>query len=227
MRAIFHPFSNVKKGEILTIEDERARHLQVVRVKPNEEIKVMNGLGKSLIANTISIAKNKVELDVKEIQQEPCFHQISLALALPKKDAFEDILKITVELGVKEIYPLFSTYSQYEFSHSDRIDRILESALIQSNNPFFPIIHPQIELKDFLNSHGHQIVFFNSKPSSASKSLVVDTQTILVGPEGGFSEEEINLVRMRKDLVEIHLPTPILRAPTAVASSIAYLLAKG
>ena len=152
-------------------------------------------------------------------------HELSLAIAMPKKDAFEDILKLAVELGVREIFPLTSAYSQYEYEASERVQRILESALVQSNNPFFPEIHPQQALSDFLISHTETIAFFNSRePASPKGQETAVKKTILIGPEGGFSTEEVNLISKYPKNLEIHLATPILRAPTAVASSIGYLL---
>lgn len=224
MRAIFHPFEDLTKDDILVIEDDRAHHLNVVRVKVDEVVKIFNGKGKNAKGIIKAISKNKIQISILQLDQELPLHRLSLAIALPKKDAFEDILKMAVELGVEKIYPLKSEFSQYEFIQNERIDRLLESALIQSNNSYFPIISKQQSLGQFLESYPGKVAFFNSQNSTIRHLTKNIELTILIGPEGGFSSKEIDQIRSRPEILEIHLPTPILRAPTAVAASIGYLL---
>lgn len=227
MRAIYHDFQETSSKELLIISGDAAHHLNVVRVRAGEQIILLNGKGKKLNGSVKLITKNLVEIEVHDVLEEQRKHELSLAIANPKKEAFEDILKMAVELGVKDIYPLSSEFSQYDYAPSERVQRILESALIQSNNPFFPKIHSQASLKEFLENHKDSLVFFNSRPSEEKDKKDGDNgkKTILIGPEGGFSPNEVAQILKFYKIQEIHLPTPILRAPTAVASSIGYLLA--
>jgi 16S rRNA (uracil1498-N3)-methyltransferase len=149
-------------------------------------------------------------------------------ISLPKKDAFEEILKISVECGVNEIHPLSSKYSQYQFIESERSNKLIESALIQSNNFYWPSIKPQINLDSFLNSTKSEIFYFTSKPVSIDKKIFSPSllnSIILIGPEGGFSNEEDEIISNHKNSIPLHLSTPILRAPTATAAAFGYLLA--
>lgn len=227
MRAVFYPFEKIALNETIQVTGDTAHHLNVVRVKINEVILLLNGKGARLTGNVLSIQKNLVEIQTTKFEESKASHELSLAIANPKKDAFEDILKAAVELGIKNIYPLSSDFSQYDYLPSERIDRILESALIQSNNAFMPTIYSQQSLKDFLAKHSDTIVFFNSKitPGPMNDSAAQEKKTILIGPEGGFSPLEVEIISQYSSIQEIHLPTPILRAPTAVASSVGYLLA--
>lgn len=224
MRGIFHPYEDLTKDDVLVIEGERAHHLNVVRVKVQEVVKILNGKGKVARGVVKTISKNSISISILHLDHELPLHYLSLAIALPKKDAFEDILKMAVELGVEKIYPLKSEFSQYEYIQNERIDRLLESALIQSNNSSFPIISGQQTLEQFLESYVGKVAFFNSQNSSISHLTQTSELTILIGPEGGFSSKEIDQIRSRPEIIEIHLPTPILRAPTAVAASVGYLL---
>jgi 16S rRNA (uracil1498-N3)-methyltransferase len=199
--------------------------LHVVRIRPNEEILVLNGNGVKALTKVGEISKNQIELLVESIVESIPLHEISLAIAVPKKEAFEDILKIAVELGVQNIYPLTSEFSQYEYLESERIQRILESALIQSNNPFLPTIHSQVSLDHFLGELKTPLYFFNSKPDDCGKEQKISgKKTILIGAEGGFSPREVASILAKPNTFSIHLPTPIMRAPTAVATSIGYLI---
>ncbi|MDD4976263.1 MAG: RsmE family RNA methyltransferase [Bacteriovorax sp.] len=225
MRAIFYPFSRENALKSILVTDESAKHLHVVRIKAEEEILVLNGSGLKALTRVGAISKNQIELIVDSIEESKDSHEISLAIANPKKDAFEDILKIAVELGVRNIYPLTSEFSQYDYLASDRVQRILESALIQSNNPFLPIVHPQVNLNIFLDKWNSPLFFFNSKPNNCGKvEKISGVRAILIGPEGGFSLREEASILAKSNVFSIHLPTPILRAPTAVASSMGYLL---
>jgi len=227
LRAIYHAFADLFENSDILIEGESAHHLNVVRVKIDEMLLLLNGQGSIVTGKITALSKNQVSVKVQKVESFVRQHELSLAIANPKKDAFEDILKAAVELGVKNIYPLSSDFSQYDYVASERVARVMESALIQSNNPFFPAVHSQQSLKEFLSTHQDQICFFNSKPSQeTSVKAGVIPKTILIGPEGGFSSGEISAILAFPKIQEIHLPTPILRAPTAVAASIGYLLAK-
>ncbi len=226
MRAVFHSFDKIADNETLLVTGEAAHHLNVVRIRNNEELLLLNGRGSILTGKVLSASKNAIEISILKSENKNPTHALSLAVAMPKKDAFEDILKMAVELGVNDIYPLVSEYSQHEYAPSDRVQRILESALIQSNNPFLPMIHEQRSLEAFLKEHKETLVFFNSRPVDAKKDQAHGPKkTILIGPEGGFSPAEVSAINLYPSVLEIHLPTPILRAPTAVASSVGYLLA--
>jgi 16S rRNA (uracil1498-N3)-methyltransferase len=227
MRAIFYPFVKSDLEKNIVITDEQAKHLQVVRIRQGEEVLVLNGKGLKAHTTVGAITKTQVELIVKSLDGEARLHDIHLAIANPKKDAFEDILKIAVEMGVKSIQPLRSEFSQYDYEEGERFNRILESALVQSNNAFLPKMHEQKTIEQFLEKNESPLFFFNSKPTDNGKIEIHEgDRIILIGPEGGFSEREISLIMARPVVFSIHMPTPIQRAPTAVASSIGYLLAK-
>jgi 16S rRNA (uracil1498-N3)-methyltransferase len=229
LRAVYNDFDHVNSGDNLVITGDAAHHLNVVRVKVQEVILLMNGKGSIVRGEIHSVSKNQIEIKINHAESFEPKHELSLAIANPKKDAFEDILKLAVELGIRHIFPLSSDFSQYDYAPSERIQRVLESALIQSNNPFFPIIHEQQTLKNFLNTHTNTLVFFNSQKSLSNKENVIHSaaKTILIGPEGGFSPNEVTDILKFSSVQEIHLATPIMRAPTAVASSVGYLLASG
>lgn len=228
MRAIYNDFNDILTGNNLIITGDAAHHLNVVRVRVHEVILLMNGRGSIIHGEIQSITKAQVEINIQESFNFQPLHELSLAIANPKKDTFEDILKSAVELGIKHIYPLSSSFSQYDYAPSERIQRVLESALIQSNNPFFPIIHEQQSLTNFLNVHENTLVFFNSQKIFSANKYDNDLKlkTILIGPEGGFSPDEVVDILSYQNVLEIHLNTPILRASTAVATSVGFLLSR-
>lgn len=226
MRAIFHPFLNLAVGQNLEISGDSARHLNVVRIRQKENLLVLNGKGVKAQAVVLEVSKSLVVISIHEITEFNKFHSLKLAIACPKKDAFEDIVKMAVELGISEIYPLTSQYSQYEYQKSERLDRIIESALVQSNNTYWPVIHEQLGLESFLESNTHQLAFFNSIPSNSGDQRFDSEAILLIGPEGGFSKEEVDAILKAKNIEEIHLPVPIMRAPTALGCAVGFVLSK-
>lgn len=226
MRAVYYPFDEIQNDERLSITGDSANHLNVVRVRAQEKILILNGKGTQALAEVLEINKNLVELNILETNHFTKKHALKLAIACPKKDAFEDILKMAVELGVTEIYPLSSQFSQYNYEESERLNRIIESALIQSNNHFWPLISKERELGEFIKNQKGQILFFNSQTANQIEKSMNTDATILIGPEGGFSKEEVELILASNQHVEIHLSTPIMRAPTAFATALGYVLGK-
>lgn len=226
MRAVFCELENDIKPEAeINILGERAHHLQVVRMKEGEDLLVLNGKGQRFFSKIISMKKKEAVLKILKIEIDQPQHQIQLAIALPKKEAFEDILKIAVELGVGNIFPLYSEFSQYEYVANERIGRLLESALVQSNNVFLPKIASQVKLMDYLDQNTDPLVYFSASPLSIKENTGINSKlTMLIGPEAGFSPMEVKKICDTKNIKIIHLPTPILRAPTAVATSVGFLL---
>lgn len=226
MRAVFCELENdIVLGTEINIEGERAHHLQVARLKAGEDLLVLNGKGQRFFSKIISMRKKEAVLKILKIEHDKPGHQIQLAVALPKKEAFEDILKIAVELGVGKIFPLYSEFSQYEYVPNDRVGRLLESALVQSNNVYLPKIANQVKLLDYMDQTTDHLVYFSASPLSFKENTGINPNlTMLIGPEAGFSAREVEKICDMKNVKIIHLPTPILRAPTAVATSLGFLL---
>lgn len=227
MRAVLD--RNFKPGqELIELSLEQAHHLNVVRVKLGEQILVLSGNGHRAVGEICALTKKSGTIKILSVEEGAVNHSISLAVACPKKDAFEEIIKIAVELGVRKIYPIESQFSQYQYSSSERLDKIIESAMVQSNNLYFPEIEEQISLQSFLDRTNAPIVYFCSHDVTAKgiDKLPLAEIIILIGPEAGFSAQEELQISNYKSINQIHLPTPIMRAPTAVATSVGYLISK-
>lgn len=225
MRAVFVK-QELSVGQNISLTGDQAHHLNVVRTKELEQIKILNGQGFEAIGTVLSISKKEVMISVGEVNFSAKKNNIEVVLACPKKEAFEDILKFCVELGVSKIQPLTSKFSQFTYTPNERFDRLIESAMIQSNNLFCLDISPQISLDEFLDKNKEEFVYFSSIPVDSNFTFLKGQKIkILIGPEGGFSNEETAKILMGTEVKFVHLPTPILRAPTAVATSIGYLLA--
>ena len=154
---------------------------------------------------------------------------VDLAFCIPKKSACDEILKIATELGINQIYPVQSDFSSRYPFNNERVEKLIESALIQSNNPFFPKFNEIISFNEFESLfEGYDRVFvFSSKDkvqTSRKKIGSFKKGLVIIGPEGGFSPSEERFLEGGSKNIKIHLSTPILRAPHALSVAVGFLM---
>ena len=221
MRCVYWPSISENDYEI-TIDGDQARHLiKVVRIKLNENILLNNGDGLGIIGKVIKLEKKSVAIEVINIKKE-LKSERSIALCVVKKEALELSIRQATELGLNKIFLLNSQYSQENSLKADRLEKIIVSAMEQSNNLFYPEIITS-ELSTFVSNKSEDVLLFTAQPSTLDRKKVHEKMIPLIGPEGGFSDDELNLLKSTVSN-HIHLPTPILRASTAVPTCIGYLL---
>lgn len=225
MRAIF--LNNFDTSETM-LEGDKFHHLvNVVRAKIGDEILILNGKGQTYNATIISINKKVAHLEINSSKEHIRNNNLTLALCLPKRDALDLCIKQAVEIGIKKIYLISSDYSVNKSIKLDRIERIVESAIEQSNNPFML----ELELKESLSQlrldNYDQVYCLNSQTKSSDHIQAnVENSLLIVGPEGGFSDEELNYIDQNKLIKNIHLNTHIMRTPTALVFGSALILSK-
>lgn len=229
MRAIF----SERGQEIKLIEGEEAHHLiNVVRIKKDEEILVLNGAGTKTLARVSGIDKNRINLDIIESKFSEKQDNVHLAIGLPKKDAFEEVLRNATEVGISRVFHFKSQFSQQNFIFNDRIKRVLISSLIQSNNPYFPSLEKIADLASLTKIFPQydKVIYFCSHTEiptvSSLKIEEKDKILLIIGPEGGFSPIEEDLLFKNSLVNSLHLPSFILRAPTAVVASVGWVMGR-
>jgi len=231
MRAVFDKSisENIQIGEVFELKGDSVHHLiNVVRIKSGEQVMVLNGNGLEVVTQIESSFKKSAFLKVCEIRKKEKNGWMDLALCLPKKDAYESILKSCVEIGISNIIQIRSEYSQKVFLSQERIDKIIETALIQSNNPYFPEIGKTIEFKDLIKKAQSydQIFVFSTKTNQVADTVlqVGKKNLMLIGPEGGFSKNEEEEIYSFANVNLLKLDLPIMRSTTAVNVALGYLL---
>lgn len=231
MRAIYleNDISDLKAGETFLYKGDETHHLiNVARIQIGEEVLILNGRGLKVISVVLEIAKKKVLFEVKEVIQVDKHKGLTLALGTPKKEAFSEILKFCVEIGIEKIIPLKTQYSQPLKLNDEKLQKIISSALIQSNNPWPTEINPVLNWSEFEKLIGNyeNVVVFSPNGENLEKSIKIENTLMIIGPEGGLSNEEIKSLKERQ-VMEVGLPTSILRAPTAVCVASGFLFGKG
>lgn len=225
MRCAYQEGLSLSDNYVIT--GETHHHLvHVVRIEQGEAILLSDGVGLQVETIVETITKKEVRLKHQSVRQTPRAFNFDLALGVPKKEALELCLKQATELGFKTIYLVRSDYSQTKLPEAERLKSLLVSALEQSNAPYLPKLIP-CSWEEVPWTNYESSLMLDSQTRVDQKPLSLDPKSehvLIVGPEGGFSPSEISLLHGVEKMHVVHLPTPILRSPTALAAGAGYML---
>lgn len=208
--------------ESFSFDKEESRHIiKVLRKKDSDILHVTNGLG-LLFETEITLASdNKCIVEVLSIKKspEPKF-RLHLAVAPTKmNDRFEWFLEKATEIGIQEITPVFCDRSERKAINLERFEKIILSAMKQSNETYLPKLNEAISFKEFIKqkNEGLQLIAHCEETDKKSLKEVLkpnENVTILIGPEGDFSDKEIALA-LENSFQPVTLGNTRLRTETA------------
>ncbi|MFB3388235.1 16S rRNA (uracil(1498)-N(3))-methyltransferase [Flavobacterium sp. LAR06] len=208
--------------ETFSFDKEESRHIiKVLRKKDSDILHVTNGLG-LLFETEITLASdNKCIVEVLSIKKspEPKF-RLHLAVAPTKmNDRFEWFLEKATEIGIQEITPVFCDRSERKVVNLERFEKIILSAMKQSNETYLPKLNEAISFKEFIKqkNEGLQLIAHCEETDKKSLKEVLkpnENVTILIGPEGDFSDKEIALA-LENNFQPVMLGNTRLRTETA------------
>lgn len=222
--AIYHP-DDLREGEILTLTEEEARHLRALRLHPGDDLQVLNGRGVRAMARIELIDRrtSKIRITTIDFAGANAGPYIVASLGiLSDKSRFEWFVEKAVELGASEIIPLLSERAEGRFNR-DRAERIAVAALKQSQRLTLPVIREPLTLPRLLDEIARfDRAFICHESAAVTDSLAgflrdsprPGSLLVMVGPEGGFSEREVELARDASATVA-SLGEARLRAETA------------
>jgi 16S rRNA (uracil1498-N3)-methyltransferase len=226
-------FSSTKLTENKTIllEGAEARHLALsTRKREGERVELVDGSGTLAVAVIVSLEKKKpVELRLLEsIRHEEPSKKIYLLQAVPRANRLDTIIEKATELGVWEIilFPGEEGERSLISAHGiDRLEQVAISAMKQSGRLFLPKIR-QFSPIDSWISLDHFTLYGEVDPTAPSlislQDQLPENISFVVGPESGFSEEEVaNLKRLGARGVSLN--PNILRTDTAAIAAVAIL----
>jgi len=222
-------------SKILTIQDNRIVHQmnKVLRMKAGSLFSFFDDNGKEMKADVLEINKKFVTANVQEIIERNSESPISVSLyqAIPKKPAlFELVVQKATELGVKHIYPLVT--ERTEKRHINKFERLYSIAVEateQCGRTSVPIIQHPVDIMNVMPKLSNAYVAYELEKSrnlmefadEISKNKQAD---IFIGPEGGFSQKEID-VALKTGAKMFGLGPRILRTETAAIATLSLILA--
>ncbi len=212
---------NIKND--LTLPEEESQHaVKVLRMVEGDSLEVIDGQGGFYHAK-IAIAHHKkckvvIENEVQGYHKRPIHLHIAIA---PTKniERIEWFAEKATEIGIDEITPIICRYSERKVVKRDRIEKILISAMKQSKKAYLPTINEQTTFNDFMKSDRKGDLFIAHCYEQDKKDLCTTYKanndvTILIGPEGDFSEEEV-AAAIKKGYLPVSLGESRLRTETA------------
>lgn len=221
MQLFYNPDIN-ETTESFSFDKEESRHIiKVLRKKDSDILHVTNGLG-FLFETEITLASdNKCIVQVLSIKKtpEPKFH-LHLAVAPTKmNDRFEWFLEKATEIGIQEITPIFCDRSERKVINLERFEKIILSAMKQSNETYLPKLNEAVSFKEFIKqkNEGLQLIAHCEETDKKSLKDILKSNenvTMLIGPEGDFSEKEITLA-LENNFQPVTLGNTRLRTETA------------
>lgn len=212
----------------VTLTGSEAHHLvKVLRVTVGQEIKAFDGRGLESVGIVRSVNEFQVVINLQEPKPTDveASLKITLCVALLKGDKLADVVRQATELGVVAVQPFISKHcdvKELSANKLERLRRVAQEASKQSGRSVVPEVCEAVKLKD-LNISTTSVV---AHPYASLTLKDVNTDhdiAILTGPEGGFSDEEIDVLEKR-GTTPVRLGARILRAETAPIALIAALL---
>lgn len=225
------------KDNSIHIGGENARHItKSLRMRPGESLTLCDGAGKDYVCKLVSADTDSARAAIVSTEQnrtEPT-HRLTVYQCLPKAGKLETIVQKSVELGASAIIPVLSKRcvarpnEQRNEKKTGRLQKIALEAAKQSGRGIIPAVHmpmPLAKAAAVAQTEGSSIVFYE-KGGKALKTIlptITGNIGIFIGPEGGFAEEEIELLN-HNGVITATLGPRILRTETAPITALSIIL---
>ncbi len=184
--------------DLYTFDKSESRHIvKSLRKKVGAQLYLTDGKGHWFEAEIISADPKQTQIKIISVnQKESRPYRVHIAMAPTKSnDRYEWFLEKAVEIGIDEITPLLTRYSERKKINLDRYDKILVSAMKQSLQTYKPKLHELTKFDQFITQNFEQtqkIIAYCQADKFMSKAIRKKQNIlIIIGPEGGFSDEEV------------------------------------
>ncbi|HYP39251.1 MAG TPA: RsmE family RNA methyltransferase [Chloroflexia bacterium] len=233
-----------KAGQVVILKGEIAQQItRVLRMREGDEIWLFDGGSYEYRTKLVSISKDEVGGELatrRRIKSEP-LHPVDLYLSLLNKpDKFEWALQKCTELGASRFVPVIaerSVSNALGANKRERWERIIQEAVEQSGRGALPILEDAVSLTEALNAQsdrmdesGTHVALMPALGADLSLGdALADANnesgsvSIFIGPEGGFSDDEL-LAANERGVQLVNLGPRTLRAETAAAAALAMTL---
>jgi len=218
-------------GATLTLDESQSHYLnKVLRMEAGRELQVFNGDGREFRASIIKVDKRAVEIEVisgETIDRESPL-ETHLAIGISRGERMDWVLQKATELGATRITPLFTERTEVRLQ-GERLEKKMQhwrqitlSACEQCQRNVPPQLLPAQDLSSFLQTAeaGLKLVLHHRSEQSLRQISTPTSVTLLVGPEGGLSEREIELAIQSSGYTPLTLGPRVLRTETAPVAAL-------
>ncbi len=218
-------YSSVIAGNEIILDENDSKHaIRVLRLGIGHKVQVVDGNGGFYTAEISLADQKRCRLSIIEFQKEFGKRNFNLHIAIaPTKnnDRLEWFAEKATEIGIDEITPVLCKHSERKTVNANRLNKILISAMKQSVKAFLPKLNPAVKFQDFVKNHaGEKSRKFiahchpGEKLHLKEKVAAGDSVLVLIGPEGDFSQTEIDLAE-KSGFTAVSLGNSRLRTETA------------
>ena len=182
-----------------TFPEEESKHItKVLRKKEGDVLNITNGKGYLFEAKIISADLKNCRAEIFDTtKRHPTKHWLHMAVAPTKlNDRFEWFLEKATEIGVNEITPIICERSERKTVKIERLRKVVLSGMKQSLQTYLPKLNDPVPFKDFIKQTHEGLLFIahceDEEKLDLKRRVAPDKNiTILIGPEGDFSNAEI------------------------------------
>lgn len=209
-----------------TLNEETSKHVvQVLRMKETEQLNLTDGKGSLLTAVITSAHKKNCVVQIQAVRHQPqAARKVSIAISLVKNSSrFEWFLEKATEIGVAEIIPLICSRTERQHFRYERMKGIVVSAMLQSQQTWLPVLHEPMKFEECIrqtsSSDGSLKLIAHCEETQKNSFSNVQIEQfehsiILIGPEGDFTEQEIEMA-LNNQFTAVTLGETRLRTETA------------
>lgn len=217
----------------LELESQASTHLvKVLRLKEGAEIRLFNGDGCEYLAHIIVAGKKHAHVEITEVLSTDAKVSFPLHLGqvISKGDRMDFTIQKATELGITDITPLWSERCDVRLK-GERLEKKMEhwqkvaiSACEQSGRNHVPTIHPAMNYYDWAKNIEceRKLVLHTRDQKPLADMQAPSSVALLVGPEGGITDEEVELC-IEQGFTGLTLGPRILRTETAALATLSLL----
>jgi 16S rRNA (uracil1498-N3)-methyltransferase len=218
-------------AEEFSMDEPASRHMvQVLRMQEGQGLMLTDGRGLQAKATIRNAHKRHCGVWIAEKKfRKPDPNRVAIALSLLKNsNRFEWFLEKATELGIAEIIPLKCSRTEKQQFRMERMQTIIESALIQSQQAWMPVLQPPFFFSEFVQqaTADQKLIGYCGPGEKKQLGEIVNrdllSRLILIGPEGDFTEEEVSMA-FQAGFTPVSLGDHRLRSETAALASAALL----
>lgn len=206
-------------GESCILDSEEFRHARALRLRESDAILLTNGMGFVYLARIIQFNKTELACRILEVypQMGESQRYLHAFIALiESKDRLEFCIEKCIELGVSEFTFIYSRYSSRRTLNMERIRGKSIATIKQCKRAVLPKFNPTINI-DTIGKRltGYDVLLADENGSKIEHIRQGFKTAFIIGPEGGFAEEEIEFMKSINGIQLVNLGERRLRAETA------------
>lgn len=221
MQLFYNPAIKPETKQFFFDNTESKHIVKVLRKTEGDTLHITNGEGYLFTAEIVHANHKNCEVAILKAEEQHKRHYYLHMVVAPTKmnDRYEWFLEKATEIGVDEITPIICDHSERKVVKEERFEKIIQSAMKQSLSCYLPKLNKAITFSDYMAQEHTGLLFIahceDEEKYSLKRRAVIDHDvTILIGPEGDFSPEEIKTA-LDTGFLPVSLGESRLRTETA------------